>query len=271
MELNKNHATGIKVIRKKANLRISNKSVDLIRIGDFTRIGSALPKSNIERIGLSQTIKPPSQIAANPILKAAKKIDLQTASIPWHDLSKTIQDSKTNFSRIKEIYMPTHHHSSSTNLASTQNPQSLHSSNQKPKHIKTESRESRFNQTKSANNLALYSNTSTAIGFHQHQQAESEDPDQINLVSLENLDWSKKLRLDLLFGQRKCSRVPSFHLVKLKRHSLTTFYESTKSSNSSLDTSFNKAPYSTFLKGKKLTRVQINSEFELTPNHFLNK
>ena len=268
MELNKNHDAGGRA--RKVPLANGSRSVDLT--GDFVRLGSALPKSKIGRVGLSQTIKPPSQIAANPILKAAKKIDLQTASIPWQDLATTVKESKSNFSRIKEIYLPTHHHSSSSSSVSTQKPQSRNNLNNKPKHVKTESRETRSEQTKSMNIFGLYSKSNTAVGFHKPQRAE--DPDQANSISLDNLNWSKNRRLGLWFGSRKSSLAPSFHLVKLKRHSIASFYESTKSSNSSLDTNCPKAPYSAFLKGKKLRRASrslANSDLELTPNHFLNK
>lgn len=270
MELNKNSAAEIKIIRKKRVLKKGAKSGDLNWIGKFSRIGSALPKSNLNSFRLTHTIKPPSQISANPILKAATKIDTQTASIPWEDLSKTLHNSKSNFARIKEIYRPIQLKKPGSSLGLIK--KSLYSNNSNQN--KTESRETRLEQSSSYNNFIINSKTSTPIGFNKPMDTETEDPDQMSLISLENLDWSRKLKLDKLFEQGKCYRTPNFHLVKLKRQSVTSFYESTKSSNSSLNTSFHKAPFSILLKGKKLRRVNKPSFFSqsvLTNNHFFNK
>ena len=237
---------------KKRPLRKGIKSEDFIWFGKFSRIGSAFPKSNVNSFRLSQTIKPPSQIAANPILKAAVKIDMQTASIPWEDLSKTLHHSKSNFARIKEIYRPMHLRNPGFSSGSVKKSQSSNNLNLKLKQNKTESRETQPEQTRPTSNFVINSKTSTAIRFNKPLDSETDDPDQMNLISLENLDWSRKLKLDKLFEQGKCYRTPNFNLVQLKRQSVTSFYESTKSSNSSLNTSFNKAPFSILLKGKKL-------------------
>ena len=68
--------------------------------------GSVLPKVNQSSFSLPKHINPPSLIFANPFLKAAKKIDAQTASIPWDQFSNTLKQSKSNIARLKEIYRP---------------------------------------------------------------------------------------------------------------------------------------------------------------------
>ena len=70
------------------------------------KIGSSMPKSSLTLKRSNKIIRPPAEIEATPILKAAQQIDEQTISIQWRNIDNVLQYSKQNITRLKEIYMP---------------------------------------------------------------------------------------------------------------------------------------------------------------------
>jgi hypothetical protein len=96
---------GLKTVSK--NIDKSSQDLKNTKIFDeHFQIGSALPKSTLTFFNAPKPIRPPSEIFAQPILRAAFEIDMQTASIPWEDYQETLKISKTNLTKVKEIYRP---------------------------------------------------------------------------------------------------------------------------------------------------------------------
>ncbi|OMJ92515.1 hypothetical protein SteCoe_4758 [Stentor coeruleus] len=95
------------------HFRVKRKPMSFTNLGihkniksEIMQLGSSMPKSTMSMFYSQKYIKPPAEIAAEPIIKAAIQIDKQTASIPWERIDVTLQVSKQNIKRAKEIHMP---------------------------------------------------------------------------------------------------------------------------------------------------------------------
>lgn len=95
------------------HFRVKRKPISFTNLGlhrniksEIIQIGSTMPKSTMSMFYSQKYIKPPAEIAAEPIIKAAIQIDRQTASIPWERIDVTLQVSKKNIKRAKEIHLP---------------------------------------------------------------------------------------------------------------------------------------------------------------------
>lgn len=82
----------------------SKEFVDTRVFDEYVKIGSSLPKASLSYYNAPKAVRPPSEIFAQPILRAAFEIDMQTASIPWEDMELTLQSSKSTLTRVREIY-----------------------------------------------------------------------------------------------------------------------------------------------------------------------
>ena len=69
-------------------------------------LGSTMPKPSNSINITHKAIKPPTEILANSIIKASKDIEKQSGSIHWNEINSTLQDSKKNILRLREIYLP---------------------------------------------------------------------------------------------------------------------------------------------------------------------
>lgn len=95
------------------HFRVKRKPISFTNLGmhrtiksEIMQLGSTMPKSTMSMFYSQKYIKPPAEIAAEPIIKAAIQIDRQTASIPWERIDVTLQVSKQNIKRAKEIHLP---------------------------------------------------------------------------------------------------------------------------------------------------------------------
>jgi hypothetical protein len=70
------------------------------------QLGSSLPKTCKNFSHTQKIIKPPTEIVPDTVIKESKKIDKQTALIHSAELNTTLEHSKKNISRLKEIYLP---------------------------------------------------------------------------------------------------------------------------------------------------------------------
>lgn len=82
----------------------SKKFLDLKAFDKNFQIGSTLPRASLTYYAAPKVIRPPSEIFAQPILRAAFEIDMQTASIPWEDINLTLKSSKNSLTRMQEMY-----------------------------------------------------------------------------------------------------------------------------------------------------------------------
>ncbi|OMJ70548.1 hypothetical protein SteCoe_31450 [Stentor coeruleus] len=93
---------------KKDTLLYSDQNSNKMTNSEISHIGSTMPKSTRSKFQTQKIIKPLTEIIAEPIIKAALQIEKQTASIPWDEIDTTLQLSKKNIKRVKEIHMPDH-------------------------------------------------------------------------------------------------------------------------------------------------------------------
>ena len=100
---------GLKQVSQTVEKSLSNTLNSKI-FDDHIQIGSSLPRSTLTFFNASKAIRPPSEIFAQPIIRAAFEIDMQTASIPWEDYEETLKNSKTNIAKVKEIHRPAKKH-----------------------------------------------------------------------------------------------------------------------------------------------------------------
>lgn len=91
---------------KKDTLLFSDQDSNKATNSEISHIGSTMPKSTRSKFQTQKIIKPLAEIVAEPIIKAALQIEKQSASIPWDEIDSTLQLSKKNIQRVKEIHMP---------------------------------------------------------------------------------------------------------------------------------------------------------------------
>jgi hypothetical protein len=267
MELNKSYIFEVKTLKKRKNIHPCFNSLDSTFYSNSDQIGSSFPKSSFCKRSSPSSIRPPSIISANPILKAADQLDKQTASIPWESLSSTLQKSKSNFRKLKEIHHPTNSFkdlkkSSFLKPFPTKITEKFKITRSK---LQTKANSRETEKTAPVYRLIENSKSSTLINFNKNT---AEEYEQLSLVSFENSDLQNQIRTDTFLP--KYYKTPSFHIIKLKRAQVMSFYQNFQSKTPSIVSTFRTAPFCTSLKGKKLQK-RNSSQFSLTPNHFLKK
>lgn len=233
--------------------------------------GSTLPKVNKGSFSVPKQVKPPSLIIANPFLKAAKKIDIQTASIPWDHFSNTLKQSKSNIARLKEIYRPVHSEQNlkieknnpiKKKLANPQASTQIFMPKSHVNPIKTHKNLSNTLENIGKNWTCIKTKSFASLSKTVHNFSECIE-NKSQMFKTQNKFFKSDCKLLNTLGLKKCR-------IKIKRE----INQSLPSTSDGASDGTSTAPFAIMLKGNKMCSSLGNmfipvSSGTFTPNHFM--